>query len=106
VLRGGRTPNCDAASLERVAGLLVTSGLPPSIMVDCSHGNSQRDPARQPVIAQALTRARHPELRALMLESNLIGGRQEPGTALSKCITDSCLGFDETTKLLDELGTT
>jgi 3-deoxy-7-phosphoheptulonate synthase len=106
VLRGGRTPNCDARSLERVAGMLAAASLPPAIMVDCSHANSQRDPARQPAIARELTRARRPELRALMLESNLVGGRQDAGGTLvyGQSITDACLAFDETAALLDELG--
>jgi 3-deoxy-7-phosphoheptulonate synthase len=75
-------------------------------MVDCSHANSQRDPARQPAIARELTRARRPELRALMLESNLVGGRQDAGGTLvyGQSITDACLAFDETAALLDELG--
>ncbi len=75
-------------------------------MVDCSHGNSRKDPSRQPEVAT--TAVQHDAVRALMIESHLVGGRQDLGGPLTygKSVTDACLGFDETTRLLRRLAET
>eukprot|EP01031_Cornospumella_fuschlensis_P052644 gene52643-biopygen42381 len=55
VLRGGsRGPNCAAADIRAAAALLAKNQLPPHVMVDCSHANSSKDPARQPLVASDL----------------------------------------------------
>jgi 3-deoxy-7-phosphoheptulonate synthase len=79
-------------------------------MVDCSHANSDKDPARQaPVCRRVLAevRAGEPAVLGLMLESNLEEGRQDwaPGATLRRgvSITDACIGWDETRALLDEI---
>lgn len=108
VLRGGEQPNFDAASVAQAQRLLKDAGLAEILMVDCSHGNSGKDPARQPVVAQSVNEQRNHGnlgLRAIMVESHLVGGRQEPGKNLvrGQSITDACLGFEETRELLEAL---
>jgi 3-deoxy-7-phosphoheptulonate synthase len=105
VLRGGDRPNYDAAAVGAAQALLREAGLPDVVMVDCSHANSGKDPARQPEVASAVCAQRlagNRGVRALMLESHLVGGRQDIGPALryGQSITDGCLGFAETRALL------
>ncbi len=109
ILRGGHGgPNYDADSLADAAARLAAADLPPRFLVDCSHANSSKDYRRQPlvwddVIAQRL--AGNAGILGLMLESNLSEGRQDLGrdlTALRRgvSVTDACLGWDETERLL------
>jgi 3-deoxy-7-phosphoheptulonate synthase len=112
VLRGGSAtgPNYGAESVRAAAAQLAERGLPPVLLVDASHGNSQKQPARQRDVAfdvAAQIEAGGSPVRGLMLESHLVGGRQElaPGRPLvyGQSITDSCLAFDETLPILDRL---
>ncbi|HEX7037925.1 MAG TPA: 3-deoxy-7-phosphoheptulonate synthase [Pseudomonadales bacterium] len=108
VLRGGTRPNFDAESVGAAATLLRDAGLPEVIMVDCSHANSGKDPERQPDAARAVIAQRmdgNASLRGLMIESHLVGGRQDLGGTLryGQSITDGCLGFEQTRALLLEL---
>jgi 3-deoxy-7-phosphoheptulonate synthase len=106
VLRGGSEtgPNFDARSIERALRLLRAAGLPEGLMVDCSHGNSEKDAARQIDVAQAIMESRRAlPIRALMIESHLVAGRQTAPVTYGQSITDPCLGFDETTALLYRL---
>lgn len=108
VLRGGSAPNYDAASVADAQALLEQAGLAPVVMVDCSHANSGRDPGNQPEVAgnvMAQRRAGNGGLRGIMLESHLSGGRQGMSGRLAYgvSITDACLGFEETARLLGEL---
>jgi 3-deoxy-7-phosphoheptulonate synthase len=109
ILRGGYAgPNYDPESLADAAARLTAAGLPPRFLVDCSHANSNKDYRRQSevwdsVVAQRL--AGNGGIIGLMLESNLAEGRQELTGALSTLkrgvsITDACLGFEETERLL------
>jgi len=103
VLRGGSDtgPNFDAASIERAVRLLRAARLPEVLMVDCSHGNSGKDPARQIGVAEAIMKNLRPSpVRGLMLESHLVGGRQDAPLTYGRSITDACLGFAETETLL------
>jgi 3-deoxy-7-phosphoheptulonate synthase len=77
-------------------------------MIDCSHGNSEKHPERQldivdDVLAQRL--AGQAALKAVMIESHLVGGRQEHGAALTygQSITDACLSFDDTKRAIEAL---
>ena len=107
VLRGGRgLTNFDRANVEAAAATLGTRG----IMIDCSHGNSRKDAARQAdvlrnVAAQITAGAN--DILGVMIESNLSEGRQDwsPGKDLQYgiSITDACIGFEETDGLLREL---
>lgn len=111
VLRGGTAgPNHDAESVTRAAARVAEEGLARAVMIDCSHGNSRKDPAQQPVVCRdvlAQVRQGTPEILGVMLESNLEAGNQgwSPGQTLRRgvSITDACLGWDETADLLNEI---
>ncbi len=112
ILRGGtRTgPNYHAGDIEAVCSKLASHGLPGRVMVDCSHGNSHRDYRKQSDVAAELARqvaAGSPRIFGVMLESNLLEGRQDyvPGrpATYGQSITDACISFGETERLLDEL---
>jgi 3-deoxy-7-phosphoheptulonate synthase len=111
ILRGGRrTVNYTADSVAQVCRQLEDAGLPPHVMIDCSHANSNKDYTRQSlvcrdVVGQITTGNRH--IIGVMLESNLVAGAQKlvPGKSLvyGQSITDACIGWDETLQLLREL---
>jgi 3-deoxy-7-phosphoheptulonate synthase len=117
VLRGGSTsgPNFGAEAVRAAAALLAARGLPEVVIVDCSHGNSQKQHARQREVAfdiAAQIEAARAEkgsspIRGVMIESHLLAGRQDQvaGKPLvyGQSITDACLSFDETLPLLDRL---
>ncbi len=110
VLRGGRgTPNYDLKSVRAACKQLMQSGLPPVIMIDCSHDNSGKDPQQQQQVVDEIISQRDRgefSVKALMIESNIIGGRQNLDTkplTYGQSITDACLGFDETEALLRRL---
>jgi len=114
ILRGGKTPNYDAASVAAACAELEKTGLDASLMVDCSHANSskqhekQKDVARD-IAGQIAGGSRH--IFGVMIESHLIAGAQKftPGqddiSALKygQSITDACLGWDDSAALLGEL---
>jgi 3-deoxy-7-phosphoheptulonate synthase len=110
VLRGGaRGPNHDSESVAAAAESLAPFALPRPVLVDCSHGNSRKDPRRQPAVFRALLEqfvAPGAPILGAMLESHLRAGRQDllPGQAPAwgVSITDACLGWDETESLLRE----
>jgi 3-deoxy-7-phosphoheptulonate synthase len=106
VLRGGSEsgPNFDRASIESAVQRLRSAGLAEVLMVDCSHGNSEKDASRQIDVANALmANLKILPVRALMLESHLVAGRQDAPIVYGQSITDACLGFDETAGLLQRL---
>ena len=111
ILRGAvRGPNYQAEDVEAAAGTLRRAGLPPRLMIDCSHGNSGKDHARQPAVARDIATQvadGRPHVFGVMLESHLVGGRQDarPGQPLvyGQSITDACLGWDDTVPVLEEL---
>jgi 3-deoxy-7-phosphoheptulonate synthase len=111
ILRGGaRGTNYDRASVDGVASELAKHGLVPRVMVDCSHGNSGKAPERQVEVAESVAeqlRARSPHLLGVMIESHLVGGRQEAGPAdtlrYGQSITDACLGWEATVPVLENL---
>jgi 3-deoxy-7-phosphoheptulonate synthase len=111
VLRGGSEtgPNFDAGAVDAAAALLAKAGLPQRVMIDASHGNSGKDPARQVDVVESVVQqvaAGERRIRALMIESFLVGGRQDAGTSplrYGQSITDGCLGFAETDVLIRRL---
>jgi 3-deoxy-7-phosphoheptulonate synthase len=112
ILRGGRDsgPNFDAASVRAAAVALAAAGLPASLIVDCSHGNSEKDPQRQAeVVADLCSQIEQGQsaLRGVMLESHLKPGNQPPGPLptleYGRSITDACLSLEQTLPLLDQL---
>ena len=96
--------------LLKAMEFLKEANLPPRLMIDCSHGNSNRDYRKQPgvfrnVLAQRC--AGNKGIIGIMMESNLLPGKQELGDDPSKLqygvsITDSCVGWEETAQLLQE----
>jgi 3-deoxy-7-phosphoheptulonate synthase len=114
VLRGGsRTgPNHGPEAVAAAVALLHKAGVPPAVLVDCSHGNSGKKHDQQPEVAAVIASQVTAGERAIvgvMLESNLVGGNQshEPGKQLTygQSITDACLSFDETIPVLRSLAT-
>jgi 3-deoxy-7-phosphoheptulonate synthase len=111
VLRGGHAgPNYDADAVAATAATLTAADLPPRLMVDCSHGNAGRCHRRQSAVADAVAEqvtAGCPAIRGVMLESNLVAGRQDPGNGTGlvygQSITDACLGLPETARALARL---
>ncbi|MFG0381822.1 3-deoxy-7-phosphoheptulonate synthase [Pseudomonas sp. zbq_18] len=108
VLRGGHQgPNYRAEQVAVARNTLGKRGLLPSIMVDCSHANSGKDPARQPEVLHEVLRQRlagELSLRGVMLESHLIDGCQplQPALRYGQSITDACLGWSASEALLLE----
>jgi len=110
ILRGGAQPNYDAANVEAACRELAGAGLAQRLMVDCSHANSRKDYRRQrEVCVNVCEQVAQGEDRlvGVMIESHLVEGRQDllPGKALSfgQSITDACLGWDDSAKLLAAL---
>jgi len=110
ILRGGKTPNYDAASVAAVCEQLEKAGLAPRVMVDASHGNSSKKPENQPsVIADIAAQIAGGSTRisGVMVESHLKAGRQDivPGQKLEygKSVTDGCIDWESTVKVLDTL---
>ena len=110
ILRGGRKPNFDAASVGAAAAELVAAKLPARLMIDCSHANAAKQFKRQFDVARdvaAQLAAGERRIVGLMVESNLVEGRQElhqgKPLAYGQSITDPCLGWDDSVALLDEL---
>ena len=111
ILRGGRGgPNYGAPDVTAALDLVTRSKLPRRIMVDASHGNSEKDYRRQPIVTEALGEqiaAGEQGLVGVMLESFLEAGRQEPGPldglVYGQSITDGCMDMDTTAGVLNGL---
>ena len=90
--------------------LLGDASLPETLIVDCSHGNSAKNPARQLVVANDIAiqiEAGQQGIRGVMIESHLVGGAQALGPRetlrYGQSVTDACLSLDETLPLLERL---
>jgi len=110
ILRGGRSPNYDAASVDAACRELADAGLAQRLMIDFSHANSAKDYRRQAEVAKDVAgqlAKGDRRIVGVMVESHLNAGRQDlvPGQKLQYgvSITDACLGWDDTVKLLDTL---
>jgi 3-deoxy-7-phosphoheptulonate synthase len=110
ILRGGNRPNYDAANVDAAAKSLAEAGAPARIMIDCSHGNSGKDPSKQVEVGQnvsAQIAAGDARIVGIMVESHLKAGRQDliPGKTLTygQSITDACIGWEDTRTLIDSL---
>lgn len=112
ILRGGLHPNYDMFSVSDASEMLDKAGLSARIMIDASHANSRKTPARQidvaSDIATQVARGNH-SIFGVMLEGNLVEGRQNviPGEPLTygQSITDPCIGWEDTRALLQEMAT-
>ncbi len=112
VLRGtSKGPNYGAASVALASHALAAAGLPQRLIVDCSHGNSHKDPTRQPVVASDIARQiaeGTQNICGVMIESHLYEGRQDisngrSGLRYGQSITDACIGWDTTLAVLQGL---
>jgi 3-deoxy-7-phosphoheptulonate synthase len=110
ILRGGKAPNYDAASVQAACAELARAKLPERLMIDCSHANAAKDYRRQAAVAADVGRqiaGGERRIVGAMVESHLVEGRQDlaPGKPLvfGQSITDSCLGWDESVSLLEGL---
>jgi 3-deoxy-7-phosphoheptulonate synthase len=114
ILRGGsRTgPNYDHEHVTKVCAQLASKGLPDMVMIDCSHGNSNKDHRRQAAVAASIAEqvaAGSRQVCGAMLESHLVEGRQDyvPGRSAvyGQSITDACISIAQTEPLLEQLAT-
>ena len=112
VLRGGGgKPNYDSVSVALCEQELQKAGLRQSIMVDCSHANSSKDPAIQPLVIQDVTHQileGNTSIQSLMVESNLNWGNQKIPENLEDLqygvsVTDACIDWETTEKALSEM---
>lgn len=110
ILRGGKSgANYEKDAIDAACAMLREQGLPESVMVDCSHGNSMKDFRNQPLVANALCKQIAEGSRAVtsvMIESNLVEGNQSltgDRSALvhGQSVTDACIGWDDTIAVLD-----
>jgi 3-deoxy-7-phosphoheptulonate synthase len=111
ILRGGKQPNYDAASVQAACEDLSRARLPERLMIDCSHANAAKEFRRQVEVAgdiAAQLAAGERRIVGAMVESHLVEGRQElkAGKALTfgQSITDACLGWEDSAALLGRLG--
>jgi 3-deoxy-7-phosphoheptulonate synthase len=111
ILRGGASgTNYDAISVQKTLAALRDAGVPPRVMIDASHGNSEKDHGRQPVVVRevaAQLAQGESGVIGMMMESFLVDGRQNltdrSRLVYGQSITDACLGWDATVPVLHEL---
>ncbi|MFC4527732.1 3-deoxy-7-phosphoheptulonate synthase [Dyella halodurans] len=110
ILRGGSSPNYDAAHVDAACAAMARAGLDARVMIDASHANSAKRPENQPaVVADIADQLAQGEQRivGVMVESHLVGGRQDllPGQPLryGQSITDGCIDWDTSRSVLARL---
>jgi len=110
ILRGGKTPNYDAASVESTCKEIAASGIASSLMIDTSHANSSKNPQNQiPVCANIAGQVALGDRRivGVMIESNLVAGRQDlvAGRELvyGQSVTDGCINWEDSVQALEVL---
>ncbi|MBS1196768.1 MAG: 3-deoxy-7-phosphoheptulonate synthase [Proteobacteria bacterium] len=110
ILRGGATPNYEAAAVEAACREIAGAGLAARLMVDFSHGNSSKQFKKQLDVCADVSRqlaAGEDRIIGVMVESHLVEGRQDlvPGKPLEygKSITDACINWEDSLVLLDQL---
>jgi len=110
ILRGGKQPNYDHESVEAACRESTGAGLPCRLMIDASHGNSQKKPENQNIVVRDVADqiiAGETRVFGLMIESHLVAGRQDlvPDQPLTygQSITDGCVGWDDTVAMLEAL---
>ena len=110
ILRGGKAPNYDAASVEEACKDIAKAGLAARLMIDASHANSSKKPENQvPVCADIAAQVAAGDTRivGVMVESNLVGGRQDlvAGKELTygQSVTDGCIDWESSIAVLEGL---
>lgn len=108
ILRGGKSPNYDKESILACEQELQKAGLAENIMIDCSHGNSQKDFQKQVLVLDSVAEQivnGNRSIFGVMLESNLIEGNQPIPDDLEEIrygvsVTDACVGWEDTETML------
>jgi 3-deoxy-7-phosphoheptulonate synthase len=107
ILRGGKAPNYDAASVDATCKTIAAAGLTTCVMIDASHG---KRPENQPTVIESIAEqieAGDDRIGGVMVESHLVGGRQEliAGQPLvyGQSITDGCIDWETSVQLLERL---
>ncbi len=110
ILRGGSRPNYDAASVDEACRAAASAGLPCRLMIDASHGNSQKRYENQTAVVATIAAqiaAGDERIVGMMIESHLQPGRQDlvAGKPLlyGQSITDGCIGWEDSVPLLETL---
>ena len=107
ILRGGAVPNYDSVAVAQAAAALQAAKLPVNIVIDCSHGNSRKNHALQPLVLRDVVHQvadGNRAIKGVMLESHLFEGNQKLGHVqdlrYGVSITDACMGWDSTAESL------
>ncbi|MEM1294945.1 MAG: 3-deoxy-7-phosphoheptulonate synthase [Verrucomicrobiota bacterium] len=111
ILRGGsKGPNYASQHVAETEERLTKAGLPPTLMIDCSHGNSDKDHNRQPIVLQDILTQRQAGNRSItgiMMESNLKAGNQkfpsQETLNYGQSITDACIDWKTTERVILEV---
>jgi 3-deoxy-7-phosphoheptulonate synthase len=110
ILRGGKTTNFDAQSVKIVTEQLTSSGLNPKIMIDFSHANSKKQFKNQMLVSDDVSgqiSLGNDNIFGVMVESHLVEGNQSikdgKAAVYGQSVTDACIGWDDTEKLLAQL---
>ncbi|KAI9058424.1 3-deoxy-7-phosphoheptulonate synthase, partial [Trametes sanguinea] len=115
ILRGGSSgPNYSAEFVRACGEKLAKAGFAPKIMIDCSHGNSQKQHIKQIEVAEDIARQLESGdtssmIMGVMIESNLVEGRQDipvsgpAGLKYGQSVTDACISWEQTVPVLDRL---
>jgi len=110
ILRGGKEPNYDAASVDAACQEIAKAGLAARLMVDFSHGNSRKQYKLQMEVCDSVAAqltAGEERIVGVMVESHLVEGRQDivPGQPLTygQSVTDACLNWDDSLLVLERL---
>ncbi|HGN1706833.1 TPA: 3-deoxy-7-phosphoheptulonate synthase [Providencia rettgeri] len=111
ILRGGKTPNYSAEDIAACEAEMTKAGLQPSLMVDCSHGNSNKDYRRQPLVVDSIIEQiinGNESITGIMLESHINEGNQTSEQARDTMkygvsVTDACINWQTTETVLRNL---
>ena len=110
ILRGGKNTNYQSDHVSKVSDILGDNSLPKNIMIDASHANSQKNHSKQRLVVEDIANQisnGNKSICGVMLESNLIAGRQDMAKpndlVYGQSITDACIGWDETEELIEIL---
>lgn len=107
ILRGGKSgPNYSREEIAPVSAKLIELGMPEQLMIDCSHGNSNKDFRNQPKVAASLCEQMSEgakDIAAVMVESNLVEGNQKISDEMvyGKSVTDACINWESTEEVLE-----
>ena len=108
ILRGGEKPNYDSSDIKECIAKLKNEKVNMNLMVDFSHGNSQKNHEKQKIVCKSVAEQilkGNKHITGVMIESHLEEGNQKMSENLEygKSITDSCIGWEETKELIRKL---